>query len=426
MLKKVTLILGVLGLLIYVFAIVVAITLPPVDIDPNWIRCVSDWSPIDGPRFTVEGVAWTSDGRSFRFTVRRNAYWPCGRSETYIANVDGSGMRVLGVDEVFEWYMPEEPNPFRWADGSIVKQAECNIHEADSRYSSDESAPVSTTVPVDVQVEPGMNPMLLDYAEGVSDVSWAPDACHVLFIHQLQDLTKLKWMDITSGEIYVLAESTTGFTTPQWSSDAAYFAYATYGEGELFLVDVSVGEPQLLMDGISGVTRLVWLNDNRRFLSVVSGDKGGTYLAHADRLDIQVLVEDLTAFDFSRSPIDNKLVVWGSGFWFVEEFAIAVLDLDEEGGYEVSTGKLIEKLEERAVEECLPADCKPTDQYSPDPFSTGSHLLDQLMPWFIPIGLALMVPGLWVRRERLLAKIGLGIIGLHVLLIVGLLIYSLS
>jgi len=425
MLKRVTLILGVLGLLIYVFAIVVAFILTPAGIDSNWIRCASDWSPIDGPRFSVGGVAWTSDGSSFRFTVTRNAYWPCGRSETYIANVDGSGMRVLGEDEVFEWYTPEEPNPFRWADGSHVKQAKCNIHEVASRSSSDDSTPVPTAIPVDVQVEPGMNPMLLGYAEGVSDVSWAPDACHVLFSHQSQDLTKLKWMDSTSGEIHVVAESTTGFTTPQWSSDAAYFAYATYGDGELFVVDASNGEPQLLLDGISDVYRLVWLKDNRRFLAVISGDKSGTYLARVEKPDIKVLVEDLTPFDFSRSPIDNKLIVWDSMFWFADEFSVGVLDLDEESGCKVSAGELIKEFEKRAVMECLPAECKPADQYDPDPFSTGSNLLDQLRPWFIPVGLVLMVPGLWIRRKRLLAKIGLGIIGLHVLLIVGLLISSL-
>jgi hypothetical protein len=426
MLKKITLILGVLGLLFYVIAIVLAFTLAPADIDPNWIRCVSDWSPIDGSRFSLGDVAWTSDGGSFRFTVRRNAYWPCGRSETYIANVDGTGMRILEVYETFDWYTPEQPNPFRWADGSIVKQAKCKIHEATSKYSSDESTPMPTSIPVDVQVEPGMNPMLLDYAEDVSDISWAPDACHVLFSHQLKSVSKLKWMDISSGEIYVLAENKTGFTKPQWSSDGAYFAYTNSSEGELFVVDASDRESQLLLDGISSVYRLVWLTDNRRFLSILSGDKDGIYLAHADKPDIKILVEDLTPFDFSRSPVDNKLIAWDSMFWFIDEFSLAVLDLDEERGYEVAKRELIEELEARTVDECRPAYCKPIDQYDPDPFSTGSILLDQLRPWFIPVGLGFMVPGLWIRRKHLFAKIGLGIIGLHVLLIVGLLISSLS
>jgi len=422
--KKVTLILGILGLLIYIFAIVVVFTLVPAGIDPNWIRCASDWSPIDGPRFSVNDITWTSDGKSFRFTVRRNAYWLCGRSETYMANVDGSEMRVLGVDEVFEWYTPEDPNPFRWADGSVVKQAKCDIHEAASKYLPDESTPVSTTIPVEVQVEPGMNPMLLDYAEGVSHVSWAPDACHVLFSHQSEGMSKLKWMDITSGEIHVLDESATGFDTPQWSSDAAYFAYATYGDGELYVADASDRAPQLLLDGISDVYQLVWLKDDRRFLSVISGDKSGIYLAHADKPDIKVLIEDLISFDFSSSPIDNKLIAWNSMFWFVDEFSIAVLDLDDESGWKVSAGELIEEFEEWAVEECLPAECKPADEYSSDPTPSEPHLLFKLTPYFILVGLALTVPGLWIRRKRLLAKIGLGIIGLHVLLLIGLLIFS--
>jgi hypothetical protein len=331
-------------------------------------------------------------------------------------------MRVLGQDENFEWYTPEEPDPFRWVVGSNVKEAKCEIGGDGSGSELGETTPVPTPIPVDVQVEPGMNPKLLGNVDGVSDISWAPGACHVLFSHQLRNVTQLKWMDITSGEIHVLAESEEGFSTPQWSSDAAYFAFASYGEGELYVVDASDGEPHLLLDGISWVDRLVWLTDNRRFLFVVSGDNDGVYFAYADKSEVQVLIEDFISFHFYQSPIDDKFIVWDSNFWYVEEFSIGVVDLEEERGYEVSSDTLIEELEKRTVEECLPAECKPADQYDPDPTSTGSRLLDQLLPWSIPIALVFMFPGLWIRRERLLAKIGLGIIGLHVLIIIALLI----
>jgi hypothetical protein len=78
-----------------------------------WSRCVSDWDPIDGHRFGVGDVTWTTNEQHFRFTVTKNAYWPCSYSRTYITNANGSDVRTLEDDENIEWYIPANPDPFR-------------------------------------------------------------------------------------------------------------------------------------------------------------------------------------------------------------------------------------------------------------------------------------------------------------------------
>lgn len=69
---------------------------------------------------------------------------------------------------------------------------------------------------------------------------------------------------------------------------------------------------------------------------------------------------------------------------------------------------LLRVLEERAKQECMPAECLKTQQ------KQGPQLYKLFTNPGILVGLVLMIPAFWIRRDRFLAILGIGIAGLHI------------
>lgn len=107
--KTISLILGIIGALLCIKAIPAMLVAVIGDSRYASAGCLTDWDPIDGPRYTVGDVAWTTDEQHFRFTVTRKAYWPCSRSQTYFANVASGEVRILEGN--FNWYAPNRLSP---------------------------------------------------------------------------------------------------------------------------------------------------------------------------------------------------------------------------------------------------------------------------------------------------------------------------
>jgi len=103
-----TVILGGLGLLLYVLGVAAFLVLSSQPIQPLY-PCAMEWSGIDGARFRASyHTAWTADERYFRFDITRGAYWQCERTDTYVADLVKREMRLLSQEDDLVWSSEEE------------------------------------------------------------------------------------------------------------------------------------------------------------------------------------------------------------------------------------------------------------------------------------------------------------------------------
>jgi hypothetical protein len=416
---KRTLLLAIMGTLIYAlgaFSIAYFFLAEPVDMN-DVFSClvISDWDPIDGPRFHADEFRWTADGKYFSFSVTRHAYWPCFVKETYLVTRDGKEITVLSDEGAFAWFQREPAWSSRQRPMAGAGWAPCEGTPPPTATPSLIPTPLPVGTPTEVWIESGMDPGLLGVSRGVSLQAWSPGKCYALFQQEADGQFHLRIMEVNSREVRTIMARRGMFNGVTWSPDGRTFVFSVGGdEGGVFIGWADKENVQQLMRGSMRMDPVRWISAQKLLFSV-HGQAEGIFLVDTKAGKAKALARGGYSPGLYPSPGERRWVALKKDFWFADQFAVAVIDLDAEKGTELPVRGLLEELEEKARDKCMPRECRVFFAFGPIPYLR----IKDMVPFGLLTtltGLILVMPGLWVRKRNRWARVGLLVVSVQLLI----------
>ena len=214
-----------------------------------------------------EYPAFSPDGTMLAFDSVRTGDW-----ETFVVNIDGTGLRQLTDDPGEDGYPSWSP------DGDAIA--------IDSERDGDFEIYI-------IDIESGAATQLTDNDAWDGEPAWSPDGDRIAF-HSNRDgdeVFDLYVMDADGSNVERLAEN--GFS-PAWSPDGTTIAFGKDplegGDRDLWIIDVASGSEQLIAGGEPWDDEPAWSADGSRIY--FSSDRAGVFQVYSmlrDGSDVQLV-----------------------------------------------------------------------------------------------------------------------------------------
>ncbi len=164
--------------------------------------------------------AWSADGLWLAFVSQRD-----GDDEVYVAAADGAGLRRLTERPGYDG-MPTWSPDGRWIAYVAEEAGQARLYR--------------------IPPAGGPRELLLDFGPGgVYDPAWSPDGRYIAFESRVEGQMDLFLLEVETGEVRRLTETSWMEGLPAWSPDGRYLAYVADPDDnvDLYVLAVEGGGP---------------------------------------------------------------------------------------------------------------------------------------------------------------------------------------
>nr|MBN1228813.1 PD40 domain-containing protein [Anaerolineae bacterium] len=191
---------------------------------------------------------WSPNGQQIVFMSRVSSQ----NHDLYVINKDGSGLKLVAATESNEIYPVWSPDGQRIAYLATLDGDEFGIYLVDQSGGE----PTLLTEGISVDARP---------SEAFAQISWSPDGQLIAFTGSLeQDNLDILTVDVETGEIQRLTDSSSLDQFPAWSPDGQQIAFTSRRDlsgQDVFVMDADGSNPVQLTSVIADNKALTWSPD---------------------------------------------------------------------------------------------------------------------------------------------------------------------